>query len=71
MQLVMDRPRALEDPAVQALQEHAHKIAKEGRAQQAEERAENDTIVSRLVSTTMPSEFRAATGTPLQQYAIR
>ena len=61
---VMDHPRALEDPAVQALQERAHKIAEEGKAQQAEERAEDDNIVGRLVSATTSSEFRTATGAP-------
>ena len=71
MPIVTDRPRTLEDPAVQALQERAHKVAEEGRAQQAEERAENDDIVGRLVSATMSSEFRTATGTPPRQYAIR
>ena len=30
---VTDHPRALEDPAVQALQERAHKIAEDGKAQ--------------------------------------
>ena len=68
---VTDCPRALEDPAVQVLQECAHKIAEEGRAQQAEERAEDNNIVSRLVSATMSSEFRAATGAQPRQYAIR
>ena len=67
----MDRPRMLEDPAVQALQEHAHKVAEEGRAQQAEEWAEDDDIVGRLVSATTSSEFRTATGAPPRQYAIR
>ena len=67
---VTDRPHALEDPAVQALQEHAHKIAEEGRAQQIEERAEDDNIVGRLVSATTSSEFRTATGAPPRQYAI-
>ena len=59
---VTDRPRTLEDPAMQALQERAHKVAEEGKAQQAEERAEDDDIVSRLVSATTFSEFRTATG---------
>ena len=68
---IMDHPRTLEDPAVQALQERAHKIAEEGRAQQAEERAEDNNIVSRLVSVTMSSEFRTATGALPRQYAIR
>ena len=45
---VTDRPRALENPAVQALQERAHKIMEDGKAQQAEERAEDDEIVGRL-----------------------
>ena len=71
MQLVMDRPRALEDPAVQALQERTHKVAEEGKAQQAEEQAEDDNIFSRLVSVTTSSEFRTATGAPPRQYAIR
>ena len=68
---VTDRPRALEDPAVQALQERAHKIAEIGKAQQAEEGAEDANIVGRLVSATTSSEFRAATGAPPRQYAIR
>ena len=68
---VTDRPHALEDPAVQALQERAHKIAEDGKAQQAEERAEDDEIVGRLVSATTSSEFRTATGAPPRQYAIR
>ena len=67
---VTDRPRALEDPAVQALQKRAHKIAEEGMAQQAEEGAEDADIVGRLVSATTSSEFRAATGAPPRQYAI-
>ena len=66
----MDRPCTLEDLAVQALQECAHKIAEEGRAQQAEEWAEDDNIVGRLVSATTSSEFRTATGAPPRQYAI-
>ena len=66
----MDCPRALEDPAVKALQERAHKIAEDKRAQQAEERAEDNNIVGRLVSATTSSEFRTATGAPPQQYAI-
>ena len=66
----MDHPRALEDPAVQALQERAHKVAEEGKAQQAEEWAEDDNIVGRLVSATTSSEFRTATGAPPRQYAI-
>ena len=61
----------LEDPAVQALQERAHNIAEEGRAQQAEEQAEDDDIVGRLVSATTSSEFRTATGALPRQYAIR
>ena len=60
----MDCPHALEDPAMQALEEHAHKIAEEGRAQQVKEWAEDDTIVGRLVSATTSSEFRTATGAP-------
>ena len=56
---VTDRPRALEDPAVQALQERAHKIAEEEKAQQAEEWAEDADIVGRLVSATTSSEFSA------------
>ena len=67
---VTDRSRALEDPAVQALQERAHKIAEDGKAQQAEERAEDDDIVGRLVSATTSSEFRTVTGAPPRQYAI-
>ena len=53
-----------EDPTIQALQERAHQVAEEAKAQQAEERAEDDTTIGRLVSATSPSEFRAATGTP-------
>ena len=67
----MDCPRTLEDPAVQALQEHAHKIAEDGKAQQAEEQVEDDDTVGRLVSATTSSEFRTATGAPPRQYAIR
>ena len=69
--LVTDRPHALEDPAVQALQERAHKIAEEEKAQQTEERAEDANIIGRLVSATTSSEFRTATGAPPRQYAIR
>ena len=61
----------LEDPAMQVLQERAHKVTEEGRAQQAEERAEDDDIVGRLVSAATSSEFRTVTGAPPQQYAIR
>ena len=68
---VTDRPRAPEDPAVQALQERAHKIAEDRKAQQAEEQAEDDDIVGRLVSATTSSEFRTATGALPRQYAIR
>ena len=68
---VTDCPRALEDPAVQALQKRAHKIAEDGKAQQAEEQAEDADIVGRLVSATTSSEFRTATGAPPRQYAIR
>ena len=60
---VTNRPRTLKDPAVQALQERTHQIAKE--------QAEDDAIVGRLVSATNPSEFRAATGAPPRQYTIR
>ena len=67
----MARPRTLENPAVQALQERAHQVAEEGKAQQAEERAEDNDIVGRLVSATTSSEFRTATGAPPRQYAIR
>ena len=56
---------------MQALQERAHKIAEDGKAQQAEERAEDADIVGRLVSAATTSEFRAATGAPPRQYAIR
>ena len=56
---------------MQALQERAHKIAEDEKAQQAEERAEEDNIVGRLVSATTSSEFRTATGTLPRQYAIR
>ena len=66
----MDSPCAHENPAIQVLQECAHLVAEEGRAQQAEERAENNTIIGRLVSAASPSEFRAATGAPPQQYTI-
>ena len=68
---VTDRPRALEDPAVQALQERAHKIAEDEKARQTEERVEDADIVGRLVSVTTSSEFRTATGAPPRQYAIR
>ena len=68
--IVTDRPHVLEDPAVQALRERAHKIAEDGKAQQIEERAEDDDIVGRLVSATMSSEFRTATGAPPRQYTI-
>ena len=68
---VTDRPHALEDPAMQALQERAHKIAEDGKAQQAEEGAEDADIIGRLVSVTTSSEFRTATGAPPRQYAIR
>ena len=68
--VVTDRPRVLEDPAVQALQECAHKIAEDEKAQQAEERAEDADIVGRLVSATTPSEFRMATSALPRQYAI-
>ena len=71
IKLVTDRPRALEDPAVQALQERAHKITEDGKAQQAEEGAEDADIVGRLVSATTSSEFGTATGAPPRQYAIR
>ena len=56
---------------MQVLQERAHKIAEDEKAQQAEERAEEADIVGRLVSATTPSEFRTATGAPPQQYVIR
>ena len=55
----------------QQLQERAHKIAEEGKAQQTEEWAEDKEIVGRLVSATTSSEFRKATGTLPRQYAIR
>ena len=42
---------------MQALQERAHKIAENGKAQQADEWAEDDEIVGRLVSATTSSEF--------------
>ena len=71
MLAVTDRPHALEDPAMQALQERAHKIAEDGKAQQAEEQAEDDDIVGRLVSATTSSEFRTATGALPRQYVIR
>ena len=51
-----------EDLAIQALQECAHLVAEEGRAQQMEEQAEDNAIIGRLVSAASPSEFRAATG---------
>ena len=43
----MDRPHVLEDPAIQALQKHAHLVAEEGKAQQAEEWAEDNAITAR------------------------
>ena len=61
---VTDSPRMPQDPAIQVLQECAHQIAEEERAQQAEEQAEDSAIIGRLVSATSPSEFRAATGAP-------
>ena len=67
---VTNRPHMLEDPAMQALQERAHKVTEEGRAQQAEERAEDDDIVGRLVSAATSSEFRTVTGALPRQYAI-
>ena len=67
---VTDRPHVPEDTAMQALQKRAHKVTEEGKAQQAEERAEDDNIVGRLVSATTSSEFRTATGAPPRQYAI-
>ena len=51
-----------EDPAIQVLQECAHLIAEEAKAQQAEEQAEDNAIIGRLVSANSPSAFRAATG---------
>ena len=42
---------------MQVLQEHAHKIAEEGRAQQAEEQAEDNNIVGRLVSVASPQSL--------------
>ena len=63
---VTDSPCVPQDPVVQELQKRAHQITEEGRAQQAEEQAEDNNIVGRLVSTTMPSEFRAVTGAPSQ-----
>ena len=59
-----------EDPAIQALQEHAHLVAEEGKAQQEEEQAEDNAIIGRLVSAESPSTFRAATGVLPRQYAI-
>ena len=53
-----------QDPALQELQQRAHQIAEEGRAQQMEEQAEDNIIVSRLVSATTSSEFRTATCAP-------
>ena len=58
----MVSPCVPQDPSIQALQECAHKITEEERAQQEEEQAEDNTIISRLVSAASPSEFRAATG---------
>ena len=55
---VTDSPCVPQDLAMQELQERAHQVAEEGRAQQAEEWAEDDNIVGRLVSATTPSEFR-------------
>ena len=66
----MISPRTHEDPEIQALQECAHLVTEEERAQQAEEWAEDNTIIGRLVSANSPSAFRAATGTLPQQYAI-
>ena len=60
-----------EDPVIQVLQERACLVAEEGRAQQAEEQAEDNTIIGRLVSADSPSTFRAAIGAPPRQYAIR
>ena len=67
---VTDSPCTPQDPVVQELQKRAHQIAEEGSAQQAEEWAEDDDIVGRLVSAASPSEFRTATGVPPRQYAI-
>ena len=51
-----------EDPVIQALQECTCLVAEEGKAQQAEEWAEDNTIIGRLVSADSPATFRAATG---------
>ena len=66
----MVSPCMHEDLTIQVLQERTHLVTEEGRAQQAEEWAEDNTVISRLVSAASPSEFRAATGTPPRQYAI-
>ena len=47
---VMVSPCMHEDPAIQALQECAHQVAEEAKAQQAEEWAEDNAIIGRLVS---------------------
>ena len=67
---VTNRPRALEDPAMQALQKRAHKIAEDEKAQQAEEGAEDADIIGRLVSATTSAEFRTATGAPPRQCSV-
>ena len=54
---VMNSPHTPEDPAIRALQECAHQITEEGKAQQAEEQAEDDATIGRLVSAASPSEF--------------
>ena len=59
-----------EDPAIQVLQECTRLVAEEGKAQQAEEWAEDDAVIGRLVSANSPSTFRVATGAPPQQYAV-
>ena len=52
--IVVDSPRMPEDPAIWALQKHAHQIAEEGEAQQAEERADDNTVIGVAV---MPPRY--------------
>ena len=59
-----------EDPGIQVLQKHTHLVAEEGKAQAAEEQAEDDACIGRLVSANSPSSFKSATGILPQQYAI-
>ena len=41
----MNSPCTHEDPAIQVLQERAHQITEEAKAQQAEEQAEDNAII--------------------------